>query len=355
MILGVPREIKAEEYRVALTPSGVRELVDRNHQVLIEQNAGVGSGFSDTEYAAAGARIEQCYAVFEEADLILKVKEPLPEEFERFRKESSLFTFLHLAPNPPLLEFLLKNEITALSYETLEIDNRRPLLEPMSEIAGKMAPLVGAYHLQKYLGGRGILPAGAIGTAPARCLVLGAGIVGRNAARISHGLGMDTVVMNINDGKLQLIDSAFQGDVKTLILSRQSLADELPQADLVIGAILVSGGRTPVLISRNDLIRMKKGSVIVDVSVDQGGCFETIHATTHSRPVYEVDGVLHYAVANMPGAFPRTSTLALTNATLPYIVQLADNGIERALEDPVLATALNVRRGEIILKKLREC
>ena len=355
MIVGVPREIKREEFRVGLTPAGARELVKAGHRVLIETGAGVGSGFSDQEYVAAGATIQGREAVFAEAGLIVKVKEPLPAEFELLRQEAALFTYLHLAPNPDLARLLLAKKITALAYETLEQDGRLPLLSPMSEVAGRMAPLMGCFFLQQCHGGTGILPTGVSGVRPGKLLVLGSGVVGANAAKVGDGIGMETVILGKNPAALRRIDELFQGRVKALPISAQALDHELADADIVVGAVLVPGGRAPVLISRAMLARMKQGAVIVDVSVDQGGCAETSRPTTHDAPVFTVDGIVHYCVANMPGAYPRTSTIALTNATLPYIKLLAAHGVDRAIAaDPAIRSAQNTSRGEITNSALAE-
>ena len=354
MIIGIPREIKIEEFRVALTPAGARELVQDGHEVWAETGAGEGSGFTDADYESAGAGIRSREEVFASAELIVKVKEPLAEEYGFLREDMALFTFLHLAPNPELTSALQKSGVTALAYETLVKDGRLPLLAPMSEVAGRMAPLAGAHYMQKFMGGTGVLPAGAVGTPPARALIIGAGVVGTNAARVARGMGMDTTVLNINDGNLIKIDSLFQGSIKTLALNRHNLEGELAQADLVIGAIYARGARTPVFVTREMLPLMKKGAILLDVAVDQGGCFETTRPTTHDEPVFTLDGILHYGVANMPGAYPRTSTLALTNVTLPYVRLLAGLGIKRALEEnESLRTALNVRGGEITLEEIK--
>jgi alanine dehydrogenase len=349
MIIGAPKEIKKEEYRVSITPWGVEDLRRDGHTVLIESGAGNGSGFSDEEYLGADADVVDRETVFSKTDLIVKVKEPLPQEYDLIREGQALFTYLHLAPNRELTAMLLKKKVTALGYETLQRDGKLPLLVPMSEIAGRMAPLMGAYHLQKVKGGKGILPTGAAGVEPAKALILGAGVVGTNAAEVCVGLRMETVVMNRGMEALQRIDEMFAGRVKTLPLAAHTIAEEIRDADIVIGALLVPGGRTPVLITREALKTMEKGTVIVDVSVDQGGCVETSRPTTHDDPVYEVEGILHYAVANMPGAYPRTSTVALANVTLPYIRTLAARGIEAAIrEDREIRSSLNTYRGKIV-------
>ena len=355
MIIGIPKEIKKEEYRVAVTPAGVTELKQDGHTVLIETSAGEGSGFSDDDYLAADADIVDKETLFKKSDLIVKVKEPLPDEFRFFCEGQAVFTYLHLAPNRPLTEFLLRKKITGLAYETLKKNGALPLLSPMSEIAGRMAPLMGSYFLQKKHRGAGILPSGATGVRPAKALILGAGVVGFNAARISAGIGMETIVMNRGIDKLQRIDELFLGRIKTLPLTGYHIRQEIQDADIIIGAVLIPGGKTPVLITKDMLRTMKRGAVIVDVSVDQGGCAETSRPTTHDNPVYEVDGIIHYTVANMPGAYPRTSTLALTNATLPYIKTIAKYGIEEAIRrDLSIKSSVNTNRGEITNRQLAE-
>ncbi|GAB4413965.1 MAG: alanine dehydrogenase [Thermodesulfovibrionales bacterium] len=355
MIIGVPKEIKKGEYRVGITPSGVEELKRDGHIILIETGAGEGGGFSDDEYLNADADIVDRQTLYNKADLIVKVKEPLPSEYELIREGQAIFTYLHLAPNPELTELLLNKKVAALGYETLVKDGSLPLLSPMSEIAGRMAPIMGAYFLQRIHSGEGLLPTGAVGVKPAKALILGAGVVGTNAARVCIGLGMDTFVMNRGTERLQRLDEMFMGRVRTLPLIIRNIAEEIRDADIVIGAVLVPGGRTPILIKREMLRTMKKGAVIIDVSVDQGGCVETSRPTTHDDPVYEVEGIIHYTVANMPGAYPRTSTLALTNATLPYIKTIAGKGIERAIkEDAAIKSALNTYGGKIIHKALAD-
>ncbi len=355
MVIGVPKEIKKEEYRVGIIPSGVKELKSAGHMVLVEACAGEGSGFPDEEYLDADADVVGKKVLFEKSDLIIKVKEPLPEEYDFFKSGQAVFTYLHLAPNRGLTEFLLKKEITAFGYETLEKEGGLPLLSPMSEIAGRMAPIMGAYYLQMIHGGSGVLAGGVAGVRPAKVLILGAGVVGSNAARVSIGLGMDTVVINKGIEKLQKLDELFMGRVHTLPFTMHDVTQEIRDADIVIGAVLVPGARTPLLISRDMLSTMKKGAVIVDVSVDQGGCADTSKPTTHDRPVYSVDGIIHYTVANMPGAYPRTSTLALTNATLPYIKAIANAGIEKAIgENPSIKTALNTHLGKIVHQGVAE-
>ncbi len=353
MIIGVPKEIKTEEFRVGLTPAGARELSRDGHRVVIETGAGEGSGFSDEEYRKAGAAVAAREEVFRRAELIVKVKEPLENEYNLLPDGIALFTYLHLAPNPGLTRVLLDKKIVGLAYETLERNGRLPLLAPMSEVAGRMAPLMGAFYLQKFKGGSGILPTGVSGVRSGKIVVLGAGVVGTNAARVAMGLGMETVVINRDPAGLQRIDELFKGRVRTLPLSAHAVEEEVRDADIVIGAVLVPGGRTPILITREMLGTVKRGAVIVDVSVDQGGCVETSRPTTHDDPVFVVDGIVHYCVANMPGAYPRTSTLALTNATLPYVKLLANRGIEKAIaESPEIRSALNTYRGKIVNRAL---
>ena len=355
MIIGVPREIKTEEFRVGMTPVGARELVRSGHSVLVETGAGEGSGFSDDEYRKAGAETTALEIVFERAELLVKVKEPVSQEYPLLREGVALFTYLHLAPNPDLTKLLLQKKITGLAYETLVRDGKLPLLAPMSEIAGRMAPLMAAFYLQKFKGGSGVLPTGVSGVRPGKIVVLGAGVVGTNAARVGVGLGMETVVINKDTIGLQRIDELFKGRVRTLPMTAHALEEEIVDADIVIGAVLVPGGRTPVLITRAMLGTMKKGSVIVDVAVDQGGCVETTRPTTHDDPVFVVDGIVHYCVANMPGAYPRTSTIALTNATLPYVKTIVEEGITKAVqEDPIIKSALNTYQGKIVNKALAQ-
>jgi alanine dehydrogenase len=353
MIIGVPKEVKKEEYRVGIVPSGVKELRSSGHTVLIEEDAGAGSGFGDKEYLDADADVVERDVLFEKSDLIVKVKEPLPEEYGLLRSRQAIFTYLHLAPNRDLTRFLVEKNITAIGYETLEKGGTLPLLSPMSEVAGRMAPLMAVYYLQMIHGGTGVLATGVAGVRPAKALILGAGVVGGNAARVSIGLGMDTVVISKGADKLQRLDELFMGRVHTLPVTTHDVSEEVRDADIVIGAVLVPGGRTPVLVTRAMLGTMKKGAVIVDVSVDQGGCVETSRPTTHDNPVYAVDGIIHYAVANMPGAFPRTSTIALTNATLPYIKTIANMGVEKAIAgDASIKSALNTHQGQIVHKRV---
>ncbi len=355
MIIGVPKEIKTHEYRVGMTPSGVEELKRDGHRILIEKSAGAGSGFSDGEYIKAGAEIVDIEKLFKESELVVKVKEPLPSEYDLLQNGQAIFTYLHLAPNPELTGVLLEKKMIAIGYETLEKDGTLPLLAPMSEIAGRMAPIMASYYLQRIKGGSGILPSGAVGVLPARILILGAGVVGTNAARTSLGLGMRVSVINRGIERLQYLDELFDGKIDTFTSVYSNIRMELSKADVVIGAVLVPGAKTPVLVTEEMLGCMKKGSVIVDVSVDQGGCIETSRPTTHDNPVYEVNGIIHYTVANMPAAYPRTSTIALTNRTLQYIETLCSMGIEKAIrEDSELKSALNLYNGIVMHKGLAE-
>ena len=349
MLIGIPKEVKEHEYRVSLTPNGAEKLINSGHRVIIEQSAGAGSGFSDETYKKAGAEVTNRKFLFENSELIVKVKEPLPEEYDLFHEDQALFTFLHLAPNQDLINMLLKKNITSFAYETLEIDHALPLLRPMSEIAGKMAPVVAAYYMQKIYGGAGILVTGASGVAPARVLILGAGTVGMGALEVAFGMGAEVTVINRGEEKLKIIYDMYKGKVRTIKSIQENIESEVKKCDILIGAVLVTGARAPRLVTRDLVTGMKNGSVIVDVSVDQGGCIETTKPTTHNNPVYTVDGVIHYTVANMPGAYPRTSTLALTNKTLAYIEMIAHHGIEKsATSDGPLRSALNTYKGEIM-------
>jgi len=355
MIIGVPKEIKEQEYRVGITPAGVKELKQEGHRIIVENTAGEGSGFSDEDYQKAGAELTDKIRLFKESELIVKVKEPLTSEYELFREGQALFTYLHLASNHELMNFLLKKNIAAFAYETLEVNGKLPLLIPMSEIAGRMAPIIAAYYLQKVHNGKGILLTGAGGVPPANVLILGAGTVGMNALKVAFGMGANITVINRGTDKLKLIDELYQGKVKTLPLTDESIESEILRADAAIGAVLIPGAKAPKLVSRRLVSKMKKGSVIVDVAVDQGGCFETTIPTTHDKPVYIVDGVVHYAVANMPGVYPRTSTVALTNKTIEYIKILARLGIEEAIkENKPLRSALNIYKGKIMHSALAE-
>ena len=350
MKVGVPTEIKQDEYRVALTAAGARELAEHGHEVLVQKGAGEGSSISDSEYEAQGANILPTAAdVFAEAEMVLGVKEPQPAEVEMLRPEQTLFTYLHLAPDPQLTEGLRGSGATCIAYETVEDRNGRlPLLAPMSEVAGKIATQAGAFFLEKPLGGRGILLGGVPGVAAANVMVIGGGVVGFNAAVIAIGMQADVFVFEKSIDRLRELDVAFAGRCSTVYSSTLSIEQMLPQADLVIGAVLVPGAAAPNVISREQLGLMKRHAVLVDVAIDQGGCFETSKPTTHRDPVYEVDGITHYCVANMPGAVPITSTYALTNATLPYVLALADHGVGGAIrKHPGLRPGINVAAGKV--------
>ena len=349
MIVGIPKEVKNHEYRVAATPEGVRELVHAGHRVVVESTAGEGSAIADEQYAAAGAEIlADADAVFDAAELIVKVKEPQPEEFERFRGDHVLFTYLHLAADEALTRFLIERSVRAVAYETVQLDGRLPLLAPMSEIAGQMAPQEGAKYLERPQGGRGVLMGGASGVMPARVVVLGGGMAGWNAAQIAAGMEAEVVVLDKDVDRLREIDRIWHGRIQTVTSSGLAIERLVLDADLVIGAVLVPGARAPHLITEEHVREMRTGSVLVDISIDQGGAFETSHVTTHDAPTFVVDGVVHYAVGNMPGAVPRTSTYALTNVTLPYVLEIASKGIDDAVrDDPALALGVNTWDGRV--------
>ncbi len=356
MRIGVPTEIREEEYRVALTPAGARELTARGHEVLVQRGAGKGSRFSDEAYVAAGARlVADARAVFEQADLVVKVKEPLPEEIRLLEPRHTLFTFLHLAPDPELTRGLLATGATCVAYETVETeDGRHPLLAPMSEIAGRLAPQVGANFLERPNGGKGKLLGGATGVKPASVVILGAGTAGSNAAAIAQGMGARTKVLDIDLGALARL-RARQPQVETLHSNQLTIEEEVLAADLVIGAVLVPGARTPVLVSEEMVKSMQPGSVIVDLSIDQGGAVATSRVTSHRSPTFVEHGVIHYCVDNMAGAVPITSTLALTNATLPYILAIADSGIVAAARsDAALARGINIMEGKVTLREVAD-
>jgi alanine dehydrogenase len=347
--IGVAKEIKPQEYRIALTPAGALELVHRGHDVIVERGAGIGSGFADAAYAAVGARLADVEEVWASADLLLKVKEPVAPEYARLREGLTLFTYLHIAADEPLTRALLDSGITAVAYETVETADRRlPLLAPMSEVAGRLAPQMGAWALEKAHGGRGILLGGVPGVPPARVVVLGGGVVGLNAAIIALGMQADVWVLDKSVDRMRELEIALDGRVTLAMSNRLQIEEVLPDTDLVVGAVLVPGALAPKLVTREMLGLMKPGAVLVDVAIDQGGCFETSHATTHDAPIFEVDGVVHYCVANMPGAVPVTSTKALTNVTLPYVEAIADKGLSRAIaEDPALARGVNTLGGKL--------
>lgn len=357
MIIGVPKEIKNNENRVAVTPAGVREMVARGHEVYVQTTAGNGSGFSDDEYRAAGAKmlptIEDVYAI---AEMIVKVKEPIRPEYGLIRKGQLLFTYFHFACDRALTDAMIKSGAVCIAYETVRLaDGSLPLLIPMSEVAGRMSVQEGARFLEKPQGGRGVLLGGVPGVKPAKVLILGAGVVGRNAALMAAGLGADVTIADISLPVLRHVSDVMPKNVKTLFSSRHNIEMELPTTDLVIGSVLIPGAKAPHLVTKDMLTLMRPGSLLVDVAIDQGGCFETSHPTTHSEPTYTVDGVVHYAVANIPGAVPFTSTLALTNATLPYALRLADKGWRDACKaDKALAQGLNVVDGKVVFPAVAE-
>jgi alanine dehydrogenase len=355
--VGIPREIKPDEYRVAITPAGVREMADHGHEVLIEAGAGEGSAISDADFEAQGARtLADSEAVFAEAEMVLKVKEPQAVEIEMLRQGQLLFTYLHLAPDPEQARGLRESGATCIAYETVEDgDGRLPLLAPMSEIAGKLATQAGAFMLEKPLGGRGILLGGVPGVAAANVLVIGGGVVGMNAAFIAIGMEADVFVFDKSIDRLRELDVDFAGRCSTVYSTTLAIEEMLPRADLVIGAVLVHGARAPYVVTRDQLSLMKPGAVLVDVAIDQGGCFETSRPTTHHEPTFEVDGIVHYCVANMPGAVPITATRALTNATMPYALSLADHGVAGAIEKlPGLRPGVNVAAGEVTHQAVAE-
>ncbi|OZC60140.1 alanine dehydrogenase [Rhodococcus sp. 06-621-2] len=351
MKIGIPREIKNHEYRVAITPAGVHELVSRGHEVVIESEAGTGSSFSDTDFKAAGAQIfTSADAVWEAADLLLKVKEPIAEEYHRLRSGQVLFTYLHLAASKECTDALLASGTTSIAYETVTApDGTLPLLAPMSEVAGRLAPQAGAYHMMASGGGRGVLMGGVPGVRPANVVVIGAGVSGRNAVAIAHGMHADVTVLDLNVKALRAIDDQYKGAVKTVVSNALELEHAVLDADMVIGAVLVPGAKAPKLVSNSLVQRMKPGSVLVDIAIDQGGCFADSRPTTHADPTYRVHESVFYCVANMPGAVPRTSTYALTNATLPYVISLADRGWEAAVaQDSGLKAGLSTHAGELL-------
>jgi alanine dehydrogenase len=357
MRVGVPRELKDNEYRVAITPAGVRELVVGGHEVLIEKDAGRGSSILDSEFERAGARIAgDADEVFAESDMVLKVKEPVPEEFHRLREGLILFTYLHLAASEPVTRALLDSKTTGVAYETVEDpDGSLPLLAPMSEVAGRMAPQVGAHFMERENGGRGILMGGVSGVAPAKVVVIGAGMSGMNAAWIAQGMEAEVIILDRNIHKLRDVDRIHKGRILTLMSNRLVVEEIVTEADLVIGAVLVPGAVAPKIVTEEIVQAMKPGAVVVDISIDQGGCFETSRMTTHSDPTYVVNDVVHYCVGNMPGAVPHTSTYALTNLTLPYVTTLASNGIKDAVAaDPTLARGVNTYAGECVYAPVAE-
>ena len=356
MIIGLPKEIKDNEYRVAVIPGGVRQLVDSGHEVLVEAGAGEGSGFSDEEYSWGGGRIvaedNDAWAV----DLVVKVKEPQPSEYSLMKRGLSLFTYLHLAAEKELTLAMVEHSVTGIAYETVEEANGSlPLLTSMSEVAGRMAVQVGAQYLEKKNGGRGKLLSGVPGVRPADVTILGAGVVGTNAAQIALGMGASVIVLDIDADRLRYLDQVLHGRLSTMSANPYNIAEAVKRADLFIGAVLVKGAKAPCLVTREMIRKMEPGSVVVDVAVDQGGCCDTICPTSHSDPVYVVDGVLHYGVTNMPGAVPRTSTYALSNATLPYLMKLTGEGISQAIKnDPALAKGVNIYKGKVTYKAVAD-
>lgn len=357
MVIGVPKEIKDSEYRVGMVPSGVKALKDAGHAVLIETNAGLGSSITDAEYKDAGAEvIQNAEEVYKRAELVVKVKEPRPQEYKYFRDDLMIFTFFHLAADKTLGDELLKNGVTAIAYETVENDDKTlPILAPMSEVAGKLSVQAGANFLMRPLGGRGVLLGGVPGVEAGCVTILGAGIVGRNAAKVAVGLGAEVIVLDVRLERLRLFDSEFGGRVKPLMSNSYNIEKAIKRCDLLVGAAHSPGAKTPKLVTHEMVAMMKKGSVIVDVSVDQGGCVETIRPTTHSNPTYYISGVVHYGVTNMPGAVPRTATFALTNATMPFVTALANLGLKEALaSNPALKKGVNIHAGRVTHRSVAE-
>ena len=357
MIVAIPKEIKEKEFRVGIVPAGVKALVSAGHTVLVEKDAGSGSGIDDSEYLKAGAAIvESAEELYGAAQMIIKVKEPLPEEYPFLREDLIIFTYLHLAPLPELTDVLLKTGVTGIAYETVRLGNGYlPLLAPMSMVAGRMSVQAGAHFLEKEEGGRGILLSGMPGVEKGHVSIIGGGIVGTNAARIASAMGADVTILDKDTQRLAAIDNLFEGRVKTLMSNSHNIDEELKAADLVIGAVLIPGARAPRLVTKDMLVLMKKGAVIVDVAIDQGGCFETSRPTTHSDPVFNVSGITHYCVANMPGAVPRTSTFALTNATLPFAMEIADKGLANAAaENAAIMSGINTLGGRLTNRQVAQ-
>jgi len=357
MLIGVPKEIKNHEYRVGMVPASVREVVSHGHQVIVETSAGIGIGFTDEDYINAGAEIrDSAEKVFAEAEMIVKVKEPLAEERARLREDQILFTYLHLAPDLPQTEDLIKSKSICIAYETVTSDQGSlPLLAPMSEVAGRMSIQAGAQCLEKSKAGRGMLLGGVPGVSPAKVVIIGGGVVGTNAAQMAIGMGANVVILDRSIDVLRRLDAQFGAQLETVFSSKDALEEHVLSADLVIGGVLIPGAAAPKLVTADMIKRMKPGSAVVDVAIDQGGCFETSKATTHAEPTYIVDDVVHYCVANMPGAVPRTSTFALNNATLPYIISIANNGYKAALEaDKHLLNGLNVHKGMVTCQSVAD-
>jgi alanine dehydrogenase len=357
VIIGVPKEIKSNENRVAITAAGVEAFVNNGHKVVIEKSAGEGSGITDQDYIKAGAKmLDTPKDVFDEADMIMKVKEPLEEEYDYFKEGQILYTYLHLAAEEKLTKALMEKNVVSIAYETIQLDDGSlPLLTPMSEVAGRLATQEGARFLEKPQGGKGVLLGGIPGVSPAKVVVIGGGIVGMNAAKMAVGLGADVTILDINPKQMRYIDDVFNGRVKTVMSNNYNILAEIKEADLVIGAVLIPGAKAPDLVTEEMIKEMSEGSVLVDVAIDQGGCIETTYPTTHDDPVFTKYGVIHYSVANMPGAVARTSTYGLTNCTLPYGLQLANKGYKKAmLDDKALALGLNVYEGKIVYKAVAE-
>jgi alanine dehydrogenase len=353
--IGVAKEIKPDEYRVALTPAGALELINHGHEVAIEAGAGLGSAFDDDQYTRVGARIATVDDVWQTSDLLLKVKEPIEPEYARLREDLILFTYLHIAADEPLTQALVRSGITAVAYETVEVGRALPLLAPMSEVAGRLAPQAGAHFLEKPRGGRGLLLGAVPGVAPGKVVIVGGGVVGYNAAVIALGLGAQVTILERSIDRMRHLEEVLSGRVTLLMSSFLEVAEAVAQADLVIGAVLIPGALAPKLVTREMIASMRPGAVVVDVAIDQGGCFETSHATTHADPVYVVDDVIHYCVANMPGAVPITSTHALTNATLPYVEAIANHGLRDAVAaDPCLAKGVNVIERKVTYEAVAE-
>ncbi|AHZ84990.1 alanine dehydrogenase [Bdellovibrio bacteriovorus] len=351
MIIGVPKEIKISENRVGLTEAGVRQYVSEGHTVIVEKDAGVGSGISNEQYEKAGAKIiDTKKEVYAKADMIQKVKEPLPDEYELMKENQILYTYLHLAAEAKLTKVLCERKVKAIAYETIQLDNGSlPLLTPMSEVAGRMATQIGAFYLQKDHGGKGILMGGVTGVKPAKVTIIGGGVVGTNAAKMAVGLGASVTILDVNTARLEYLDDIFQGRCMTLFSNAKNIEDSVKESDLVVGGVLITGHKAPTLVSKEMISSMAKGSVVVDVAVDQGGCIETCRPTSHTSPTYEVDGVIHYCVPNMPGVVPRTSTYALTNVTLRYGSMIAAMGVEDAVaKSPALLKGLNVYGGHVV-------
>ncbi len=358
MLIGVPKEIKPNENRIALTPAGAKSLVQQGHQVMVETNAGTGSGFYDEAYVQAGAEIiDSAKEVYDKAEMIMKVKEPLPPEYDLMKEDQVIFTFLHLAAEPELTKKLMERNVVGIAYETITADDGSlPLLTPMSEVAGRMATQNGTKFLEKINGGKGVLMGGVPGTKPAKVSVIGGGIVGTNAAKIALGMGADVTILDIDPARLRYLDDLFYNRLGTIMSNSLNIEECVKESDLVIGAVLVPGAKAPKLVTEDMIKQMSEGSVVVDVAIDQGGSIETIdRVTTHDDPVYEKHGIIHYAVANMPGSVPRTSTIALTNVTLPYAIQLANKGWKRAIEEnKILTDGVNTAKGKLTYKPVAD-